>query len=176
MFQEIIFLVHNRFFWLDLHTEQGIKKMHFYKIIMATLILTGCNSVYLKPGTLDKGATLYSTRGGYTMRPAVKQAMTERGYVIKIGKIKDTSDILETNGLDGEIAEIPSDARYLLKVSENSEKFRPIFCAFNGFWWWRFYVSIVDQESKEEILTWTGRGCANSSVRLMNKILDDLEK
>ena len=51
-----------------------------------------------------------------------------------------------------------------------------MWCIFNGFWWWNFNVSIADQKTGEELLTWRGRGCANSSVRLLNKILDDMEK
>ena len=59
-----------------------------------------------------------------------------------------------------------------MRFSVNSERFRPIWCVFNGFWWWRFYVSIVEQQTGDEILTWTGRGCANSTIRKMENILD----
>lgn len=145
-------------------------------LCLCAIALTGCNTVHVQPGRIEPGAVIYTTRGGYTMRPAVKQALTNRGYTIKIGKIKDTNSILESADFEAETSYIPTDAKYVLKVSESSEDFQPIFCAFNGFWWWRFYVSIVDQSAGDEILTWTGRGCANSSVRKLDRILDELEK
>ena len=86
-----------------------------------------------------------------------------------------TNTIFETGSFESEISEMPVNAQYLLRVSESGETFRPIWCVFNGFWWWRFYVSIVDQHNGDEILTWTGRGCANSTLRKMDKILDKLE-
>lgn len=144
-------------------------------LLLMSVMLSACNSVNVKPGTLDKGATLYTSRGGYTLRPATKKLMQERGYTIKIGRIKDTNTIFEHQNLESEISELPKDAQYLLRVSERSETFRPLWCAFNGFWWWRFYVSIVDQHKGDEILTWTGRGCANSTLRKLDTILDKLE-
>jgi hypothetical protein len=115
---------------------------------------------------------VYTTRGGYTLRPAAKQTMEERGYTIKIGK----DNVAETLGTDIGFFETPTNAKYVMRISESSEKFRPIWCTLNGFWWWRFNMSIVDQETKTEILSWTGRGCANSTVRKLNKILDELEQ
>ena len=46
---------------------------------------------------------------------------------------------------------------------------------FNGFWWWNFNVSIIDRTNNNEILSWRGRGCQNSSLRKLNDILDELE-
>ena len=37
-------------------------------------------------------------------------------------------------------------------------------------------MSIADNATGEELLHWTGRGCANSTVRKLNKILDELEQ
>ena len=148
---------------------------NIFLIMIFSGLLCACNTVNVKPNSLDKGAIIYTTRGGYTLRPAIKQHLQDRGYTIKIGKIKDTNSVIETENFEKEILEIPADAQYLLRISERSEKFRPIWCAFNGFWWWRFYISIVDQNIDEEILTWTGRGCANSTLRKMDKILDKLE-
>lgn len=144
--------------------------------LMSLLCLCACNTVHIKPNTLEKNATIYSTRGGYTLRPAIKELMQQRGYDIKIGKVQDTNDMFESAVLEGEFFEIPESAQYVMRISENSERFRPIWCAFNGFWWWRFYVSIVEQQTGDEILIWTGRGCANSTLRKMNRILDELEK
>ena len=97
-------------------------------------------------------------------------------FDFKIGKIKNTNQIAETMGQEFEAIEIPSDAKYIVRVAESSEKFRPIWCALNGFWWWRFNMSIVDNESDQEILTWSGRGCASSTARLFERILNELEK
>lgn len=148
------------------------------KIILLSLavVLCGCNSIHMQPNSLTPNATVYTTRGGYTLRPAIKELMQERGYEIKIGKITDSDNMFENGIFEGEIFDIPESAQYILRVSENSERFRPIWCAFNGFWWWRFYVSIVDQHNSKEILTWTGRGCANSTIRKMENILDKLEE
>ena len=63
-----------------------------------------------------------------------------------------------------------------MTVSERAEKFRPVWCVLNGFWWWNFNLSVVNQQTGEEILAWTGRGCANSTLRKLDRILDKLEK
>lgn len=144
--------------------------------LFAIFTLAACNHVYMKPETLDKASDIYTTRGGYNMRQATKERLEQRGYNIKIGKVKSTNNIVETDLFDYERFTVPADAQYMLTISERSEKFRPIWCALNGFWWWNFNVSIVNQQSGEEILAWTGRGCANSTLRKLDKILDKLEK
>ncbi len=150
----------------------------FLRIFIIALCfgLTACNHVNMKPGTLDKTYDIYTTRGGFSMRQAVKEELIKRGYNIKIGKIKSTNNIIETDLVDYERFAVPADAKYMLVISERQEKFRPIWCLLNGFWWWNFNMSIVNQQSGEEILVWTGRGCANSSIRKLDKILDELEK
>ena len=150
----------------------------FQKLLSLILIVTlaACNHVNMKPGTLDKAYDIYRTRGGYNMRQAAKEHLEQRGYNIKIGKIKSTNNIIETDLADYERFAVPGDAEYLLTISERAEKFRPIWCAFNGFWWWNFNMSIVNQQSGEEILNWRGRGCANSSLRNLDAILDKMEK
>lgn len=145
-------------------------------IFLGIFTLGACNHVHMKPGTLDKAHDIYTTRGGYNMRQATKERLQQRGYTLKIGKVKSTNNIIETDIADYERFEIPANAHYLMTVSERKEKFRPIWCALNGFWWWNFNISIVNQQSGEEILTWRGRGCANSSLRKLDKILDNLEK
>lgn len=146
-----------------------------FLFLSLSILLTACNTIIYQPNSLNKNSPIYTSRGGYTLRPAVKKLMSERGYDIKIGKIKNTNSIFESASFEGEMSEIPINAQYLMRVSERDETFRPIWCAFNGFWWWRFYVSIVDQHNGTEILTWSGRGCANSTLRKMNEILDKLE-
>ena len=139
-------------------------------------ILTACNHVHMKPGTLDKSYDIYTTRGGYNMRQATKEHLEQRGYNIKIGKVKSTNNIIESDLGDYERFAIPTDAKYLMTVSERAEKFRPVWCVLNGFWWWNFNLSVVNQQTAEEILAWTGRGCANSTLRKLDRILDKLEK
>ena len=146
-------------------------------LVLSLLFLTACNSVYIKPDSLDKSATVYSQRGGYGMKRSIKEALEKRGYHVVVGKLKN-STYFEGDGSDGDAErnEVPRDARYVIKTSERKEKFNPFWCPLNGFWWWNFNISIADQKTGEEILSWRGRGCANSSVRKLNAILDELEK
>lgn len=143
------------------------------KLIPAFILLTACNSVYLKPNTMDTNVSVYADRGGYSMRRSIKEVLEERGYNVLVGTV-ETNELSEN--IDRDKTKVPSGAKYIVKVSERGETFRPIWCALNGFWWWNFSVSIADQVSGSEIMTWRGRGCANSSVRLLNRILDKLEK
>lgn len=140
-------------------------------------LLSACNSVYMKPNTLDTSKVFYADRGGYSMRRSVKEAMESRGYNVIVGKAKTTKEWTDAEG-DSELdtTNIPNNTKYIIKAKERREVFRPFWCALNGFWWWNFNVSIADQETGEELLTWRGRGCANSSIRLLNRILDDMEK
>ena len=139
--------------------------------------LCGCNSVYVKPNTLDTSEVFYADRGGYSMRRSIKESMESRGYKIVVGNANSNENMKDgASSIDVDKTMIPNNARYIVKVSERSETFRPVWCALNGFWWWNFNVSIADQETGEELLTWRGRGCTNSSIRLLNRILDDMEK
>ena len=140
--------------------------------ILLCLILCGCNSVYYKPNTLDANAVIYTPRGGYSMKRSVKQVMEERGYTINVGSLQK---VKEADPDDTEVFLIPHNVRYAVRVAERKVILRPIWCMFNGFWWWNFSMSITDKNTKEEILSWRGRGCANSSVRKLNDILDELE-
>ncbi len=141
------------------------------------IMLTACNSVYMKPNTLDTSEVFYADRGGYSMRRSVKEAMESRGYNVIVGKAKTSKEWTDAEG-DSELdtTNIPNNTKYIIKAKERREVFRPFWCALNGFWWWNFNVSIADQETGDELLTWRGRGCANSSIRLLNRILDDMEK
>lgn len=122
---------------------------------------------------MDAKSTIYADRGGYTMRRSVKESLEGRGYTVLVGTV-ESNEMSET--IDRDKTKAPTDAKYVVKVSERSEKFRPIWCALNGFWWWNFNMSIADQKTGTEIMTWRGRGCANSSIRMLNRILDKLEK
>lgn len=145
-------------------------------VFASATILTACNSIVLKPGTLTPGETVYADRGGFTMRRTVKTELEKRGYKIVVGKVRNTRQFVEGNEYyELESNEVPTDTKYYVKVSERSEKFRPIWCAFNGIWWWNFNISIADQQTGEELLSWRGRGCADSSVRLLRRTLNKLE-
>lgn len=110
------------------------------------------------------------------MRRAAKDVLEQRGYQVVVGKATNgaiKSD--DSADIEYDSYTVPGDARYVMTIREREEGFRTPWCMFNGFWWWRFNVSIADQETGKEILAWVGHGCANSSTRLFNKILDQLE-
>ena len=147
------------------------------QMLFISVSLSACNSVYVKPNTLDTSQVFYADRGGYSMRRSIKEAMETRGYRVIVGKATANEDVDDgTYSVDIDKNQIPKNVKYMVKVSERSELFRPIWCVFNGFWWWNFNVSIANQYTGDELLAWRGRGCANSSVRLLNKILDEMEK
>lgn len=144
--------------------------MRRFIFILLCFALPGCNSIYLKPHTLDTDALIYAPRGGYSMSRSVKEVMENRGYDVNIGKLVRVSEVT-----GGEAYSIPKDAKYAVNVSERREVLRPLWCMFNGFWWWNFNVSIIDRTNNDEILSWRGRGCANSSIHKLNDIFDALE-
>lgn len=146
-----------------------------FRFVIAAVLLTGCNSIYIKSNTLDTDAVIYADRGGYTMRRSIKQQMEKRGYNVVVGHAKSSRDIDNDSDINIDTSSIPSDAKYIVKVSESTDKFRPIWCVFNGFWWWNFNVSIADQTTGKEILSWRGRGCQNSSLRKLDAILNKME-
>ncbi len=146
-------------------------------LILPILLLAACNSVYVKPNTLDKSQTIYAQRGGYGMKRSIKETLEKRGYNVVVGKLKNNTNF-GGEDFDGDVehVDIPSNARYVIKTSERKEKFNPFWCPLNGFWWWNFNVSIADQQTGTEIMSWRGRGCARSSVQKLNDILDELEQ
>lgn len=146
--------------------------MRIWLIGLLCLCLASCNSVYLQPGTLDTNALIYTPRGGFTIQRSIKQVMDERGYKTHNGVLRK---VHESNDSDRETYEISKGVRYSVRINERKEILRPIWCMFNGFWWWNFEVSISDRKIGKEIMSWRGRGCQNSSLRKLNNILDELE-
>ncbi len=140
---------------------------------LSCLMLAGCNSVYYKPHTLDKSQVVYASRGGYSMQRSIKQTMEERGYDVHVGTLRTER---QAEDIDFQTFDIPQKAKYVVTVKERKEILRPIWCAFNGFWWWNFNVSITERKTGKEILSWRGRGCQNSSIRKLNSVLNELEK
>lgn len=147
-----------------------------FGMFIVALLLTGCNSVYLKPNSIDATQTFYADRGGYSMRKSIKQNMEDRGYNVIVGKARETKEWSDADG-NSEIDTyfIPNSARYIVKVKERTEIFNPLWCPLNGFWWWRFNVSIADQLTGEELMTWSGRACQNTALRMIDDILDKME-
>ena len=144
--------------------------MRVFFSLLLVLLLCGCNSIYYKPHTLDTSELIYTPRAGYSMARSIKEVMENRGYNVNVGKLTRVSEVSGR-----EAYSIPTNAKYAVNVSERSETLRPIWCMFNGFWWWNFNVSIIDRTNNTEILSWRGRGCANSSIRKLNDIFDELE-
>lgn len=140
--------------------------------IATALLLSACNSISLKPGTMEKDSVVYTDRGGYTMRRSIKDELERRGYTVLVGTVKNTKSSADVSQ---EYSVVPKNARYYVKVAERSEKFRPIWCVFNGVWWWNYNVSVTDQNTGIELMTWRARGCADSSMRLLRRTMDKLE-
>jgi hypothetical protein len=144
------------------------------------ILLGACNSMYIKPGTLDATQPIYAVAGGYSMKRSIKERMEERGYKVRIGKQTVSRTLGEMGGGTIDMNEYKMEnVRYVVNVSERTESivwyFMIPWCSFNGFWWWNFNVSIGDQQTGEEIFTWRGRGCADSSLEKLDDALDKLE-
>ena len=146
--------------------------MRLFVLFLLCLFMYGCNSIYLKPNTLDTNALIYTPRGGYSMQRSIKQVMDERGYKTHVGRLRLEK---QSDELDFQTFEIPNNVKYVVYVRERKEILRPIWCIFNGFWWWNFNASITDKTTGKEILSWRGRGCQNSSLRKLNEVLYQLE-
>ena len=145
-------------------------------LLSALFIITGCNSMYVKPGTLDKNQTVFADSGGYSMKRSIKQEMEKRGYKVVVGKTNNSIDSFSDDSYVNINSADTMNARYVVKVAERRELFFPIWCMFNGFWWWNFNISIADQKTGDEILSWRGRGCANSSMEKLDNVLTKLER
>lgn len=146
--------------------------MRVFSFIVLCLSLAACNSIYLKPNTLDTDKLIYTPRGGEAMQRSLKEVFEKRGYKIHVGQL---TSVRERTSSDSETYSQSKDVRYSVIIDEKSSILRPIWCMFNGFWWWRFSLAISDRKTGTEILSWRGRGCQNSSLRKLNDVLDELE-
>jgi hypothetical protein len=126
----------------------------------------------MHPETMEPNSIVHAKSGGYGIKRSIKETLERRGYDVRVGKLHKTYGEDE----DKELLQLPANTRYVVRVNEKEELFMPWWCMFNGFWWWRFSVSITDQHDGKEILSWRGRGCQNSSLRKLNDILNELEK
>ena len=156
--------------------HRGVDMRFVLSLLILLIGLGGCNHVAIKPGVMETNSYVYADYGGYGMRRAIKNELEKRGHRVSVGQAKSSrTGISDDASIEVDAYAIPKNARYVVRVKERQEYFRPIWCSMNGGWWWRFNVSISDQKTGNEILSWFGHGCANSSVRLLNKILDELE-
>ena len=154
---------------------KGIRMKYVFSV-MILFSLVACNSVYVKPNSIDATQTFYADRGGYSMKRSVKEALEQRGYNVVVGTAAaNRNAFTDSENIEIDTAVIPKNVRYIVKVSERREKFNPFWCPFNGFWWWNFNMSIADQETGVELMTWRGRACQNSALRMFNDILDEME-
>jgi hypothetical protein len=149
----------------------------FLLLLLPALLLAACNSMYIKPGTLDSSESVYSVAGGYSMKRSIKERLEQRGYKVFIGKQVTSKQAGVFGGGEIDLAEYKMEnVRYVVNVNERAETLLlSPWCMFNGFWFWNFNVSIGDQKTGEEIFTWRGRGCQNSSMRKLDAALDELE-
>ncbi len=150
-----------------------------YVLLLLCGLLTACNYMYYRNNSIDKNDVIYVDRGGYQLQHFIKQHLEDRGYNVTVGLKKSSinTTYIESNESNSILA--ASDigrARYVVQISEKAPKFMPMWCFFNGFWWWNFNASIADNQTGQEILGWTGRGCANSTMRKLDKALDKMEK
>ncbi|MBO4672283.1 MAG: hypothetical protein J5608_01355, partial [Alphaproteobacteria bacterium] len=65
--------------------------MRVFSFVLLAFVLTGCNSIYLKPHTLDTKQTIFAFPGGYSMKRSIKETMDERGYNLDVGVLKKSS-------------------------------------------------------------------------------------
>ena len=152
--------------------------------ILSAATLGACNFVNLKPDSMDKSETIFALYGGYQMRHAVKQELENRGWDVTVGRKRGAVSMGGSEYESAGFANMdPMDARYIIQVREITPgrgvtifQLDPFICVFNGFHWWIFNVSIADQETGEELLSWSGRGCMNGNIRRFNRYMNRLEK
>lgn len=141
-------------------------------VIFSLLFLNACNNVYLKPNTMVTNTIVHVDPAGVGIARNIKEVLEKRGYDVRIGSQRPSGK----NGLSSsDIVILPGTTNYIIRTVNSTESFMPWWCLFNGFWWWNFNLSITAQSDGKEILSWRGRGCQNSSLRKLNKFLDELE-
>ena len=145
--------------------------MKKFGVLFSIFLVSACNSVYMKPHSMEPNTVVHAKPLGYGIKRAIKERLENRGYDVRVGRLKKAyaDDVSERETL-----ELPRNVKYVVRANESNEIFMP-WCIFNGFWWWRFSVSITDQKDGKEILSWRGRGCQNSSLKKLDSILDELE-
>jgi len=153
-------------------------------LFLSAGVLAACNMINIKPGTMERHETIMANRGGYDMQMAVKPELEKMGYKVIVGKM--TGEI--ALGSEHEMASSnPMGARYVLRVWEKvsvassptaslMQAGENILCLFSGIDWWAFNMSIADQKTGEELLSWSGQGCKHGMLRKFRKLVKQLEK
>lgn len=137
------------------------------------MLLTSCTNLMIKPDSINpRNRTIYTQRGGDGMLYRAKTILADRGWDLKVGKAKGD---INSDGLDIESVKIDSNTHYYMKVKRYKLWFVPLYCMFNGGEFWVYNVSIANNQTGEELLIWDDYGCADSSAKRFNELLDILE-
>ena len=121
---------------------------------------------------MQKNAIVHVDPAGVGIARNIKENLEQRGYDVRIGsQRKSGKDGLSSS----DIVVLPATTGYIVRTGYSTESFMPWWCMFNGFWWWTFSLSITSQDDGKEILSWRGRGCQNSSLRKLDRFLDELK-
>ncbi|MFQ6739616.1 MAG: hypothetical protein ACLRFJ_03040 [Alphaproteobacteria bacterium] len=154
-------------------------------VILPLVALSACNTVAVKPHSLNTNDKIYIDTNGETMRYYMKEEMTKRGYNVTVGQktTVQNSTLNDHGDKDGRVSTTTlNGARYVATVNEYDvgDYMRILgrfpVCVFNGWKWVDFNVSIADNKTGEEILYWSGMGCKNNVKNHLKEILDKLEK
>ncbi|MBQ0013491.1 MAG: hypothetical protein KBS86_02915 [Proteobacteria bacterium] len=154
-------------------------------VFLPLVALTACNTVAIKPHSLNTNEKIYVDTNGETMRYYLKEELTKRGYNVTVGK-KTSVQTTTTNiqgDKDGRVSTVELDgARYVATINEYDvgDYMRILgrfpVCVFNGWKWVDFNVSIADNQTGEEILYWSGMGCKGTVKSDLSQVLDQLTK
>ena len=146
--------------------------MKKYGVASLPILLAACNSVYMKPETMVPHTIVHVDPAGVGIARNIKEVLEKRGYDVRIGSQRNSG---QSGISSSDIVIVPNKTSYIVRTFNSTESFMPVWCVFNGFWWWNFNLSITAQADGKEILSWRGRGCQNSSLRKLNRFLDELE-
>ena len=87
--------------------------MKYVFSVMILFSLVACNSVYVKPNSIDATQTFYADRGGYSMKRSVKEALEQRGYNVVVGTAAaNRNAITDSENIEIDTAVIPKNDRY----------------------------------------------------------------
>lgn len=178
-----------KYYLLENHCSSGkIKQRIDMKnawLILFGLTLGACNTIDMKPHSLDSTKKVYVDTNGETMRYYLKDEMEKRGYQVTVGHKHTVQNTTANFSGDKEGHILTSDignARYVATVNEyDVGQYMNILgrfpvCVFNGWKWVDFNVSIADNETGEEILYWSGMGCKETVKSNLIDVLDKLQK
>lgn len=141
-------------------------------VLALSIALVGCNFMTIEPHSLDKSKIIYMERTTNPMGHAIRNFLTKKGYKLTSGFRRARVDHIFINKSAKDVDKTPT---YFLGISARSSGVWPVWCVFNGFNHWDFDMHIIDNETGQEIFTWSGFGCQNSSLRKLDRALDELK-